>query len=155
MANKDYPNSGAMFARQKRSERAADFSGQFTLDGDVLDYILRCAERGDKVELDISGWKRHTTNSGQMLGLKIELPLAVRQPDRRPQQGGYNRGGGGGSYRSGNREQERYPSRDDSRDARREEAPRRPDMRREMQDDFPEEVQRGPRRSADRDPWDD
>lgn len=145
MADSKYPNSGAMFARQKRSERAADFGGQFTIDEDVLDYVLRCAERGQKVELEISAWKRQTSNSGQMLGLKIELPLSERNPSRNTQSRP------GGSYRSGGGEQSRYQSRDQG-NYRGEQKQR--DFRRDMNDDFPEEVRNGPRRSADKDPWD-
>lgn len=159
MVDRKFPNSGAMFARQKRSEKAPDFGGQFMLENEVLDYVIRCAERGDPVELEISGWKRRTTNDGVMLGLKIELPYSVRssqQATTNPQQGR-------GTYRS----QPRQGGEPYRNDPYRNERPRNQDyriqnnrqsgnmLRRDMNDDFPEEVRRGPRPADDRPPWED
>ena len=55
-----YPNAGAMFLRQKRSEKSPDMGGDIILSGDLLDYIIRCAERGDECKVELSGWKRKT-----------------------------------------------------------------------------------------------
>lgn len=149
MTERRYPNSGAMFAREKRSEKAADFGGQFTLDDDILDYIVRKAERGEPVELEISGWKRRSTNGGTLLGLKIELPWKERGGDRGGRSTGGNNfrsGSGGdrprenvqarGSYRSGGG-QPRYPSRNEE------------PGRYQRQGEFPEEFHDG-----NKEPWD-
>jgi len=112
-----YPNTGAIFPRQKRNPKAADFGGDVTLEGDVVDYIIRCAERGEEVKIDISAWKRQTNSGGTMLSLKVELPFSERQ-------GGQNYGGrqqqGGrppirtsnGPYRGGGQREDYQPRED-------------------------------------------
>lgn len=79
MSENKYPNTGVMFVRQKRSERGPDMGGDITIEGDVLDYVLKCAERGDECRLELSGWKRRTRDGSTMLSLRVELPYAVRQ----------------------------------------------------------------------------
>lgn len=135
MADKSYPNTGAMFAREKKSDKAADMGGDFTIEEEVLDYILRCVDRREPVKLEIAGWKRRTRDGGQMLSIKIQTPYEERGGSRPQQQ---SRGGGGQRQSYGHREE--MPAQ------RREERPRenyqggrdRPgynDMRREMHDD--------------------
>lgn len=67
------PNRGAMFTRQKRSDNHPDFGGDFTLGGDVLDYIIRCAENRETPKLRISAWKKQTARGGVMMSLQIQL----------------------------------------------------------------------------------
>ena len=75
----EYPNSGAMFTREKRSQNSADMSGDFTISGDVLDYILREYENGNRsVSLEIAGWKRRSSNGGQFMSVKIQTPYSER-----------------------------------------------------------------------------
>ena len=141
MAAEDYPNTGAMFAREKKSEKAADMGGDFTLEGDVLDYVIRCAERGEPVKLEIAGWKRRTRQGGQMLSVKIQTPYEQRGGG--PRQNNYNRGAqpqrGGYSGRGEPARQERpYGHRDDRGAPPRQGSPDRPgyrEMRRDMHED--------------------
>ena len=88
---KTYPNSGALFARQKRSQNSADVGGDFTIDGDVLDYIVREARKGS-VKLEISGWRKMGRNNQPWTSIKVAIPYALREnlPDR--QQPNYQRG---------------------------------------------------------------
>lgn len=142
MAEKTYPNSGAMFGRNKTSDKAADMGGDFTLEDDVLDYILLCVERRRPIKLEIAGWKRRTRDGGQMLSLKIQTPYEERGgAPQRQQSRGNDRGGGGQQRQS-------YGHRDDGPAEIRRERPRedyqggrdRPghrDMRRDMEDEIP------------------
>jgi len=88
MANQSnqYPNSGTLFVRDKRSPKAADYGGDFTLDGEVLDYVLRSAERGQPVKLEISGWKRQGRNNTTFISLKLDTPYAERSNNQSRQQ---------------------------------------------------------------------
>ena len=89
-----FPNSGALFpTRQKRSDNSPDISGSITITDDVLDYVLREAEHGDEVKLELSGWQRMSRNNTNFTSLKVNIPYAVRmeegnptyrEPDHRP-----------------------------------------------------------------------
>jgi hypothetical protein len=111
-----FPNSGAVFPRQKRNEKAADMGGDVTIEEDVLDYIVRAAENGStQVKLELSAWKRRTRDGGSMLSMKVEIPYEIRknggQPSGGQRQGGYDRGDerppirtSNGPYRGGGRD---------------------------------------------------
>ncbi len=91
-SGKDFPNSGALHRRDKRSPNTPDYGGQFTIDDDVLDYVMKRAESGEKVELDMSVWQKQG-NNGPFYSIKVSLPW---KPD------------GGGNYRSQGRPAERF-----------------------------------------------
>lgn len=83
---KSFGSGGAMFVREKKSQNAADYGGDVTLEGDVLDYIVRKAANGEEVKVEIGGWKRQGRN-GSFLSLKVQLPYAERQSGQAPRQG--------------------------------------------------------------------
>ena len=145
MANQ-YPNSGSLFVRDKRSPKAADYGGDFTLDNEVLDYVLRQAERGQPVKLEISGWKRMGRNNTTFISVKIDTPYAERQQNggaRQPQRGGYQqqpqrqqsygqqRGGGEQGYMTS---QGRFPSQQGTQHRG---SPQNQQMRQDLNDDIP------------------
>lgn len=101
--NKEFPNSGAMFQREKKSQKAADFGGDFTISGEVLQYVMAQAQAGLPVKLEISGWKRIGQNNMNFLSISIQTPYELRKGNQGNQSrqnfgsgtgGGYNRGGG-------------------------------------------------------------
>jgi hypothetical protein len=131
--NKTYPNSGAMFARQKKSDSASDFGGDFTLDDDVLDYVVSCAERGQPVKLEISAWKRRTQDGGSFLSLALQTPYETRGGQRQQQgRGGYGGGQQRGGYSGGQQRGGRPQFRDDP-PPRREEPPQQRNYRDDSQ----------------------
>lgn len=87
-----YPNRGSLFANtNKRSENSADYNGYITMTGEVLDYVMREAERGGEVKLELSGWRRMSRNNNAFTSLSVAIPYAVRQeqqgnPTYRPRQ---------------------------------------------------------------------
>jgi hypothetical protein len=90
-----YPNSGALFSQQKKSQNAPDMNGNIVISEDVLDYVLKMAQQGE-VKLEISGWRRQAQSGVNFLSLKVQTPYAERQqnfgdqqqnPQYRPQQG--------------------------------------------------------------------
>ena len=98
--NRNNSNSGALFPRQKKSQNSPDMGGDFTLDGAVLDYVLKQAQRGP-VKLDVSAWRKMGRNNTAFTSIKIDIPWSVRKesmPDR--QQPNYQRASIGGEYRS-------------------------------------------------------
>jgi hypothetical protein len=89
----DYPNSGSMFVRDKKSEKAADYGGDFTIDAEVLDYVIKQYERGLPVKLELSAWSRQGRNNTKFLSLKVDTPWSERQQNSgtRQQAQGFNK----------------------------------------------------------------
>lgn len=77
-------NGGALFSRQKKSQNSPDMGGDFTLDGEVLDYVMKMAERGQPVKLELSVWRKMSRANQTYLDLKVSIPYAVRK-DQQPQ----------------------------------------------------------------------
>lgn len=117
----DFPNSGTMHLREKKSPRAADMGGDFVIEADVLEYILQQANGGARqVKLEVSAWRRMGRNNNQFWSLKIQTPWSERQQDSprggyQNQRDDYERG------RGGYRDQDRRELQGDGRDFRRDE----------------------------------
>ena len=80
---REFPNSGAFFpVRQKNSPNAPDMNGSFTLDGDVLAYVLDMHQRGQKVELELKGWHRTSRSNSNYISLNVDIPWQVRKPQQ-------------------------------------------------------------------------
>ena len=105
-------SGGALFSRQKRNDAAPDMGGDITIEGDELDFLIRCAEEGKPVKLEISAWKKRTRDGGSFLSLSAQIPYAVRNEGsgRNDRNDGYRDDRGGnradiqttrGTYRSG------------------------------------------------------
>ena len=92
---KDYPNSGALFQRDKRGPSSPDMGGDFTIDAEVLDYVMKCANAGEQVKLEISTWRKQG-RSGDFQSITVNIPYKVRQEAE------------GGGYRGGGRPNNRF-----------------------------------------------
>lgn len=80
---REFPNSGALFpAKQKNSPNSPDMNGNFTLDGDVLAYVLDLAQRGQKVELEVKGWHRTSRSNANYISLSMDIPWQIRKPQQ-------------------------------------------------------------------------
>jgi hypothetical protein len=74
-----FPNSGALFpTKEKRSSGSPDMQGNIEISEDVLDYILREAERGTKVKLELAAWIKMSRNNTSFTSLSIKVPYDVR-----------------------------------------------------------------------------
>jgi hypothetical protein len=82
-AQQSYPNSGALFpVKQKRSDNSPDQTGNIVISDDVLDYVLRLAESGEEVKLDLSAWIRISRNNTSFTSVKINIPYSVRMEEQ-------------------------------------------------------------------------
>jgi hypothetical protein len=80
-----YPNSGALFpVKQKRSDNSPDMTGNILIADDVLDYILREAEKGDDVKMELSAWIRTGRNNNTFTSIKINIPYDQRVLNQNP-----------------------------------------------------------------------
>lgn len=65
-----YPNSGALFPREKRTDKAPDWGGEIIMERSLLQQLMSEAE-GDGVKIKISGWVRQGTR-GDFISLKYD-----------------------------------------------------------------------------------
>ncbi len=66
-----YTNSGALWKRQKKNDKAPDMGGELLLTQDLIDSLPR-DEDGD-IRLEVSAWVRQTAK-GEFLSLKAAKP---------------------------------------------------------------------------------
>ena len=66
----EYPNSGALFPRQKRTDKAPDWGGEIVMEKSLIKQLMQESE-GDGVLIKISGWVRQGTR-GDFISLKYD-----------------------------------------------------------------------------------
>jgi hypothetical protein len=165
--SQEYPNGGSIrTSTRKTSDKAADFFGSIDIDGEVLDYVLMCAENGKPVQIELGGWKKQGTN-GPFVSLRGQIPYAERQGGSAPQRSAPRRQQQDNFLDEPRQETRRAPPPTQrnayaDRSERPQPATRstRPNQnfRNDLDDDFPESLGggRGPRSNApDKSPWDD
>lgn len=65
-----YPNSGALFPRQKRTDKAPDWGGEIIMEKSLIKQLMQESE-GDGVLIKISGWVRQGSR-GEFISLKYD-----------------------------------------------------------------------------------
>ena len=78
-----YPNSGALFMRDKKSEKSPDWGGEITMEVSLLKKLIEESD-GDGVKIKLSGWVRQG-NRGEFISVKYDdfKPMnQERQPER-------------------------------------------------------------------------
>lgn len=80
-----FPNSGALFSvREKRSDNSPDMTGNILIADDVLDYIMREAEKGGDVKMELSAWIRTGRNNNTFTSIKLNIPYDQRVLNQNP-----------------------------------------------------------------------
>jgi hypothetical protein len=80
-----FPNSGAIFpVRQKKSDNSPDMTGNILIADDVLDYIMREAEKGGDVKMELSAWVRTGRNNNTFTSIKLNIPYDQRVLNQNP-----------------------------------------------------------------------
>ena len=64
----EYPNSGALFPRQKRTDKAPEWGGEITMEKSLIKQLMDESE-GLGVTIKISGWVRQGSR-GEFISLK-------------------------------------------------------------------------------------
>lgn len=103
----EFPNSGALFGRDKTSDKSPDLGGNFSIDNEVLDYVVACMERGEKVALEISAWRKQSRSGNNYMSITVNIPYKVRNPGGQYRQQN-NWGGGGRSNFNARNDPNRY-----------------------------------------------
>jgi hypothetical protein len=71
-----YVNTGALWKRQKKSDKAPDMGGEILLTQELIDSLPRDAD-GD-LRLEVSAWVRQTAK-GEFLSLRAAKPYNAEQ----------------------------------------------------------------------------
>jgi hypothetical protein len=66
----EYPNSGALFPRQKRTDKAPDWGGEIVMEKSLIKQLMQESE-GDGVLIKLSGWVRQGSR-GEFISLKYD-----------------------------------------------------------------------------------
>lgn len=66
----EYPNSGALFPRQKRTDKAPEWGGEIVMEKSLIKQLMQESE-GDGVLIKISGWVRQGSR-GEFISLKYD-----------------------------------------------------------------------------------
>lgn len=82
---KQYTDSGILFANKKQSDKAPDFKGEVELSAEVVKYLIDNLKGGKPAKLDLAGWHRTSAKGTQFISLKASKPY-VRDgaPANRP-----------------------------------------------------------------------
>jgi hypothetical protein len=65
-----YPNSGALFMRDKKSEKSPDWGGEIIMEASLLKKLIEESD-GDGVKIKLSGWVRQG-NRGEFISVKYD-----------------------------------------------------------------------------------
>lgn len=71
---KQYTDSGILFANQKQSEKAPDFKGDIEFSAEVVKYLVDNLKAGKPAKLDLAGWHRKSAKGTQFISLKASKP---------------------------------------------------------------------------------
>jgi hypothetical protein len=75
-----YTNSGALWKRQKRNDKAPDMTGDILITQELIDSLPRDAD-GD-IRIEVSAWIRQTAK-GEFLSLRVAKPWNSDKPAKK------------------------------------------------------------------------
>lgn len=87
--NKQYPPSGVLFSREKRSQKSPDMSGNLEITPDVLRDLVDRANKGEKILMALIAYR----NSHPTKGEYLRLTASIDRPYVPSNQGGYRNNG--------------------------------------------------------------
>jgi uncharacterized protein (DUF736 family) len=70
-----YPPGGALFTNQRKtSDKHPDYRGNLEIGADLLKIMVEQHRAGEKINMDISGWKKTSKSGTTFLSLKADKP---------------------------------------------------------------------------------
>ena len=78
-----FPPSGRLFSNNKKtSPKAPDVTGKLEISKELLDYLVKCSNKGQPIAMDLAGWRKQSrSTSGSWYSLAASLPYAARLED--------------------------------------------------------------------------
>lgn len=76
-----YPPGGALFANSRKTkETQPDYRGNLEISKDLLKVLIEQAKAGEKINMDIAGWKKTSKTGNSFLSLKADKPYVKDAP---------------------------------------------------------------------------
>jgi uncharacterized protein (DUF736 family) len=70
-----YPPGGALFTNQRKTtDKHPDYRGNLEISADLLKLMVEQHRGGDKINMDIAGWKKTSKSGTTFLSLKADKP---------------------------------------------------------------------------------
>jgi len=70
-----YPPSGALFTNSRKTkDTQPDYRGNLEISKDLLKIMIEQAKAGEKINMDIAGWKKTSKTGTSFLSLKADKP---------------------------------------------------------------------------------
>jgi uncharacterized protein (DUF736 family) len=70
-----YPPGGALFTNQRKTtDKHPDYRGNLEISVDLLKLMVEQHKAGDKINMDIAGWKKTSKSGTTFLSLKADKP---------------------------------------------------------------------------------
>jgi uncharacterized protein (DUF736 family) len=70
-----YPPGGALFTNERKtSDKHPDYRGNLEIDRDLLKIMVEQAKAGEKINMDLAGWKKTSKSGSTFLSLKADKP---------------------------------------------------------------------------------
>ena len=70
-----YPPGGALFTNSRKTkDTQPDYRGNLEISKDLLKVMVEQAKAGEKINMDIAGWKKTSKTGTTFLSLKADKP---------------------------------------------------------------------------------
>jgi len=70
-----YPPGGALFTNQRKTnDKQPDYRGNLEISVDLLKLMVEQHKGGEKINMDIAGWKKTSKSGTTFLSLKADKP---------------------------------------------------------------------------------
>ena len=93
MSENRYPPGGVLFQnRRKMQQNHPDMTGTLEISGELLSELVRSADSGQPIKMDLSAWTKVDKNGNKFLSLTAKKPYVPQQQSNgggwgnRPQQ---------------------------------------------------------------------
>lgn len=75
-----YPPGGALFTNaRKTKDTQPDYRGNLEISKDLLKVLIEQAKAGEKINMDIAGWKKTSKTGTTFLSLKADKPYVKEE----------------------------------------------------------------------------
>lgn len=80
-----YPPGGALFTNQRKtSDKHPDYRGNLEISVDLLKIMVEQHKAGEKINMDLVGWKKTSKSGTTFLSLKAEKPYKKEEQASAP-----------------------------------------------------------------------
>jgi uncharacterized protein (DUF736 family) len=80
-----YPPGGALFANdRKTNDKQPDYRGNLEISVDLLKLLVEQHKGGEKISMDVAGWKKTSKSGTMFLSIKADKPYKKEEKSSVP-----------------------------------------------------------------------